>query len=142
MCIQTTLSPSTMISPMRCRKSRSVPSLQELRTRTRGKEREIVLMKSGSIRWRYLACFNLFFFSIAVSNLFPTRQACIVRIMKDRKHMNHNGLVHEVTQQLTSKFIPEPLAIKKRIEHLIEVSKFQKLNIAALAHLFYPERIS
>ena len=37
--------------------------------------------------------------------------------------MNHNGLVHEVTQQLTSKFIPEPLAIKKRIEHLIEVSK-------------------
>ena len=42
--------------------------------------------------------------------------------MKDRKHMNHNGLVHEVTQQLGSKFIPEPLAIKKRIEHLIEVS--------------------
>lgn len=112
---------------MRCRKSRSVPSLQELRTRTRGKEREIVLMKSGSIRWRYLACFNLFFFSIAVSNLFPTRQACIVRIMKDRKHMNHNSLVHEVTQQLTSKFIPEPLAIKKRIEHLIEVSRFPKI---------------
>ena len=41
--------------------------------------------------------------------------------------MNHNGLVHEVTQQLTSKFIPEPLAIKKRIEHLIEVSKIPKI---------------
>ena len=39
--------------------------------------------------------------------------------------MNHNNLVHEVTQQLTSKFIPEPLAIKKRIEHLIEVSGFK-----------------
>ena len=36
--------------------------------------------------------------------------------------MIHNSLVHEVTQQLASKFIPEPLAIKKRIEHLIEVS--------------------
>lgn len=49
-------------------------------------------------------------------------QACIVRIMKGRKKMAHNDLVHEVTQQLTSKFIPEPLAIKKRIEGLIEVS--------------------
>ncbi|KDR76203.1 hypothetical protein GALMADRAFT_225884 [Galerina marginata CBS 339.88] len=47
-------------------------------------------------------------------------EACIVRIMKDRKHMSHNDLIHEVTQQLTSKFSPEPLAIKKRIEQLIE----------------------
>ncbi|KAF8808726.1 Cullin-domain-containing protein [Phlegmacium glaucopus] len=47
-------------------------------------------------------------------------EACIVRIMKDRKNMKHNDLIHEVTQQLTSKFSPEPLAIKKRIEHLIE----------------------
>lgn len=36
--------------------------------------------------------------------------------------MKHTGLIHEVTQQLTSKFTPEPLAIKKRIEQLIEVS--------------------
>ena len=42
--------------------------------------------------------------------------------MKDRKHMRHNDLIHEVTQQLTSKFLPEPLDIKRRIEHLIEVS--------------------
>lgn len=45
--------------------------------------------------------------------------------------MIHNDLVHQVTQQLSSKFVPEPLAIKKRIEHLIEVSKFktQKITI-------------
>jgi cullin 3 len=36
--------------------------------------------------------------------------------------MKHNDLIHEVTQQLTSKFLPEPLDIKRRIEHLIEVS--------------------
>ncbi|KAF8968105.1 Cullin-domain-containing protein [Flammula alnicola] len=46
--------------------------------------------------------------------------ACVVRIMKDRKHMKHNDLISEVTYQLTSKFLPEPLAIKKRIELLIE----------------------
>lgn len=51
--------------------------------------------------------------------------------------MNHNSLVHEVTQQLTSKFIPEPLAIKKRVEHLIEVSKFQFSKLG----IFYPYRL-
>jgi cullin 3 len=109
-------------SPVGCRKSRSVPSLQELRTRTRGREHGIVSMKSENIRWRYLA-FHFHFICIAFFLSVP-RQACIVRIMKDRKQMNHNSLVHEVTQQLTSKFIPEPLLIKKRIEHLIEVRKF------------------
>lgn len=48
-------------------------------------------------------------------------QACIVRIMKDRKHMTHNDLVNEVTRQLASRFQPNPMAIKKRIEGLIEV---------------------
>ncbi|CAL1716698.1 unnamed protein product [Somion occarium] len=47
-------------------------------------------------------------------------EACIVRIMKDRKHMPHNDLVNEVTRQLTSRFLPNPLDIKKRIEGLIE----------------------
>ncbi|KAF8910649.1 ubiquitin ligase SCF complex subunit Cullin [Gymnopilus junonius] len=47
-------------------------------------------------------------------------EACIVRIMKSRKQMSHNDLVSEVTQQLASKFQPEPLTIKKRIELLIE----------------------
>ncbi|KAF9468103.1 Cullin [Collybia nuda] len=47
-------------------------------------------------------------------------EACIVRIMKDRKHMGHNDLINEVTRQLTSRFQPNPLGIKKRIEGLIE----------------------
>ena len=58
--------------------------------------------------------------------------------------MSHNSLVHEVTQQLTSKFIPEPLAIKKRIEHLIEVSNSQLyiiyIPIIAITHLSSPQR--
>lgn len=48
-------------------------------------------------------------------------QACIVRVMKDRKHMSHNDLINEVTRQLASRFHPQPLSIKKRIENLIEV---------------------
>ncbi|PIL35566.1 transcription factor [Ganoderma sinense ZZ0214-1] len=47
-------------------------------------------------------------------------EACIVRIMKDRKHMTHNDLINEVTRQLASRFQPNPMNIKKRIEGLIE----------------------
>ncbi|KAG5638768.1 pre-tRNA nuclear export protein [Sphagnurus paluster] len=47
-------------------------------------------------------------------------EACIVRIMKDRKHMSHNDLINEVTRQLAARFHPDPLNIKKRIEGLIE----------------------
>lgn len=47
-------------------------------------------------------------------------EASIVRIMKDRKHMSHNDLVNEVTRQLATRFQPNPLMIKKRIEGLIE----------------------
>ncbi|KAJ3787004.1 Cullin-domain-containing protein [Lentinula aff. detonsa] len=47
-------------------------------------------------------------------------EACIVRIMKDRKHMSHNDLINEVTRLLASRFQPNPLIIKKRIEGLIE----------------------
>lgn len=47
-------------------------------------------------------------------------EACIVRIMKDRKHMSHNDLINEVTRQLASRFLPNPIDIKKRIEALIE----------------------
>lgn len=35
--------------------------------------------------------------------------------------MSHNDLVNEVTRQLASRFQPNPLMIKKRIEGLIEV---------------------
>lgn len=41
--------------------------------------------------------------------------------MKNRKHMTHNDLVNEVTRQLSSRFQPNPLNIKKRVEGLIEV---------------------
>ncbi|XP_060940711.1 cullin-3-like [Limanda limanda] len=47
-------------------------------------------------------------------------EAAIVRIMKSRKKMHHNALVAEVTQQLRSRFLPNPVVIKKRIEGLLE----------------------
>jgi cullin 3 len=67
------------------------------------------------------ARFFLFWFPVC-KLIFNHFKACIVRIMKDRKHMKHNDLIHQVTQQLTSKFSPDPLAIKRQIEYLIEVS--------------------
>ncbi|KAI7870495.1 Cullin [Mucor mucedo] len=47
-------------------------------------------------------------------------EASIVRIMKDRKLMEHNLLIAEVTKQLSSRFMPSPVMIKKRIEALID----------------------
>ncbi|KAJ3022542.1 UNVERIFIED_CONTAM: hypothetical protein HDU68_009045 [Siphonaria sp. JEL0065] len=47
-------------------------------------------------------------------------EAVIVRIMKSRKRMDHNKLVMEVTEQLSSRFMPVPAMIKTRIEGLIE----------------------
>ncbi|CEP08220.1 hypothetical protein [Parasitella parasitica] len=47
-------------------------------------------------------------------------EASIVRIMKDRKLMEHNLLISEVTKQLSSRFMPSPVMIKKRIEALID----------------------
>ena len=51
-----------------------------------------------------------------------TLQACIMRIMKARRHMTHNDLINEVTRQLASRFQQTSNNIKKRIEGLIEVS--------------------
>jgi len=47
-------------------------------------------------------------------------EACVVRIMKSRKKLDHNNLVAEVTKQLSARFNPNPSVIKKRIENLID----------------------
>ncbi|CAO3641310.1 unnamed protein product [Cunninghamella blakesleeana] len=47
-------------------------------------------------------------------------EAAIVRIMKDRKSMEHNLLIAEVTKQLSARFLPSPVMTKKRIEALID----------------------
>ena len=49
-------------------------------------------------------------------------EACIVRIMKNRKTMGHNDLISEVAHQLSTRFNPSMPMIKKRIEGLIDVS--------------------
>lgn len=66
-------------------------------------------------------CFSLFCSSAFFSFGCIYHKACIVRVMKDRKHMSHNDLINEVTRQLAGRFQPDPLNIKKRIENLIEV---------------------
>lgn len=50
----------------------------------------------------------------------PQIEAAIVRIMKSRRVLDHNSIVTEVTKQLQSRFLPNPVVIKKRIESLIE----------------------
>lgn len=50
----------------------------------------------------------------------PQIEAAIVRIMKARRQLDHNSMVQEVTKQLSSRFVPNPVDIKKHIENLIE----------------------
>ncbi|GAA5852604.1 hypothetical protein JCM8547_002559 [Rhodosporidiobolus lusitaniae] len=46
--------------------------------------------------------------------------ACVVRVMKNRKELIHQELVNEVITQLAHRFQPSPQMIKKSIERLIE----------------------
>ena len=50
----------------------------------------------------------------------PQIEAAIVRVMKARRRLDHNGVVQEVTKQLSARFIPNPTDIKKHLENLIE----------------------
>jgi len=47
-------------------------------------------------------------------------EATLVKVMKTRRKIDHNLLVAEATKILSSKFVPDPVMIKKRIESLIE----------------------
>lgn len=63
--------------------------------------------------------------------------------MKAHKNMTHNELVSETTRQLASRFLPDPMSIKKRIEALIEV-RGALLNFACQrnAYVVFPEGVS
>ena len=50
----------------------------------------------------------------------PQIEAAIVRVMKSRKVLDNNGVITEVTKQLSNRFTPTPSDIKKHLENLIE----------------------
>jgi cullin 3 len=54
-------------------------------------------------------------------------EACVVRVMKARRKMQHNDLIVEVVEQLQQRFTPAPAVLKKRIEHLIEREYLSRL---------------
>jgi len=56
----------------------------------------------------------------------PQIDAAIVRVMKSRRVMDHNNLIAEVTKQLQSRFSPNPVVLKKRIEGLIDRDFLQR----------------
>lgn len=63
-------------------------------------------------------------------------EAAIVRIMKARKALNHNDLIAEVTKQLSIRFSPSPVFIKKRIESLIEREYLERSETEHRVYLY------
>lgn len=59
----------------------------------------------------------------------PQIEAAIVRIMKSRRVLDHNNIIAEVTKQLQSRFLANPVEIKKRIESLIEREFLERDNV-------------
>lgn len=59
----------------------------------------------------------------------PLIDSAIVRIMKDRKVLEHQQLIAEVTAQVAFRFAPNPQEIKKRIESLVD-REFLERNAA------------
>ncbi|TGZ78661.1 Cullin-domain-containing protein [Ascodesmis nigricans] len=55
-------------------------------------------------------------------------EACVVRVMKSRKKLNHQELMMEVVNQLKSRFTPDIASVKKRIEMLIEREYLERVE--------------
>jgi hypothetical protein len=63
--------------------------------------------------------------------------------MKAHKNMIHNELVSETTRQLASRFLPDPMSIKKRIEALIEViDALLNITCQRSAYMVFSEGVS
>ncbi|KAI1310223.1 Cullin-3 [Mortierella claussenii] len=65
-------------------------------------------------------------------------EAAIVRVMKNRKSLDHNNLIAEVMSQLQGRFNPAPSMIKKRIEALIEREYLERAPGDRHAHALDP----
>jgi len=58
-------------------------------------------------------------------------EACVVRIMKQRKELPHQQLFTEVITQLSGRFRPDLTMVKKRVESLIEREYLERVEDAA-----------